>query len=98
MGKFGLIILQVILAAGIGFGGVMALSSQHPAASPVGAIIVPAAGCDIKGNISAETGEHIYHVPGQRYYEATEISPEKGERWFCSEAEAQSAGWRKSKV
>ena len=52
--------------------------------------------CDIKGNISA-SGEHIYHVPGQRYYDVTRISPGKGERWFCSEAEARAAGWRRSR-
>lgn len=53
--------------------------------------------CDIKGNISS-SGEKIYHVPGQRHYEQTKISPSKGERWFCSESEAQNAGWRRSKV
>lgn len=55
------------------------------------------AGCVIKGNIS-KSGERIYHVPGQRYYDVTVISPERGERWFCSEAEARRAGWRKAKV
>jgi hypothetical protein len=55
-------------------------------------------GCNIKGNISQTTGEHIYHVPGQRYYDATVIDPAAGERWFCSEQEAIQAGWRKSKV
>ena len=53
--------------------------------------------CDIKGNISMNTGEHIYHVPGGRYYAATSISLMKGERWFCSEAQARDAGWRKSR-
>jgi len=52
--------------------------------------------CVIKGNVSAR-GEHIYHVPGGRYYDATQINPSKGERWFCSEAEAIAAGWRPSK-
>jgi hypothetical protein len=51
--------------------------------------------CTIKGNISIDTGERIYHVPGQKYYDATRISPQYGERWFCSEAEARQAGWRK---
>ncbi|MER9259008.1 thermonuclease family protein [Mesorhizobium sp. M0619] len=53
-------------------------------------------GCLIKGNISAE-GERIYHVPGQKYYSATKITEAKGERWFCSEADAVAAGWRRSK-
>lgn len=53
--------------------------------------------CNIKGNVST-TGERIYHVPGQKYYDDTRISPSHGERWFCSEEEARSAGWRKSRV
>jgi hypothetical protein len=54
--------------------------------------------CRIKGNISIATGQRIYHIPGQAYYSATGISLAHGERWFCSEVEAQAAGWRKSKV
>jgi endonuclease YncB( thermonuclease family) len=53
--------------------------------------------CRIKGNISS-SGKRIYHVPGQRYYDRTRISTGKGERWFCSEAEAREAGWRRSRV
>jgi endonuclease YncB( thermonuclease family) len=53
-------------------------------------------GCNIKGNISVNTGERIYHVPGQEYYEQTVISSWKGERWFCSEEEARAAGWRRA--
>lgn len=54
-------------------------------------------GCLIKGNINSK-GEKIYHLPGQRYYEKTQIEEAKGESWFCSEEEAEKAGWRKSKV
>ena len=53
--------------------------------------------CVIKGNISRYGGSKIYHVPGQKYYDSTVIIETEGERWFCSEAEAQAAGWRKSK-
>lgn len=53
--------------------------------------------CRIKGNISS-SGEKIYHMPGQRYYDKTVIDESKGERWFCTEEEAQQAGWRKSKI
>lgn len=56
-----------------------------------------AGACNIKGNISSE-GEKIYHVPGQRFYNITKISPAKGERWFCSEQDAVAAGWRKALV
>lgn len=52
--------------------------------------------CNIKGNISSETGERIYHVPGQRFYAKTRISTAKGEKWFCSEDDAIAAGWRRS--
>jgi len=56
-------------------------------------------GCGIKGNISTRTGERIYHMPGQKYYLATRINWwSRGERWFCSEADARAAGWRKSRV
>lgn len=61
--------------------------------------IGPAAvGCNIKANISYNTGERIYHVPGQEYYWETRINLLKGERWFCSEEAARKAGWRKSRV
>jgi hypothetical protein len=54
--------------------------------------------CRIKGNISIDTGERIYHVPGQTYYNDTRINHSYGERWFCTEAEARAAGWRRSRV
>jgi hypothetical protein len=51
--------------------------------------------CDqcIKGNINS-AGEKIYHLPGCRDYERTEIDTSRGERLFSSEAEARAAGWR----
>jgi hypothetical protein len=55
-------------------------------------------GCGIKGNISIHTGERIYHVSGQKYYLATRINWFRGERWFCSEADARAAGWRKARI
>jgi len=51
--------------------------------------------CEIKGNIN-DSGEKIYHLPGCDSYVQTQIDESRGERWFCSEAEAQSAGWRKA--
>jgi len=44
------------------------------------------ADCLIKGNINSK-GEHICHVPGQRYYDKTQIDESKGEHWFCTEQE-----------
>jgi len=62
-----------------------------------GAPPVPTEACAIKGNISYE-GAKIYHLPGQRDYAKTIITPARGERWFCTEAEAVAAGWRRSAV
>jgi micrococcal nuclease len=46
---------------------------------------------DIKGNINSR-GDKIYHVPGSRYYDRT-----IAEVWFCTEEEAQAAGFRAPK-
>ena len=59
--------------------------------------IVPGADCLVKGNINSE-GERIYHVPGWRYYDATVIDTDRGERWFCSTTDAVKAGWRASQA
>jgi endonuclease YncB( thermonuclease family) len=52
--------------------------------------------CEIKGNIN-DRGRHIYHMPGDKFYSQIIISIGKGERWFCSEAEAKAAGWHRSR-
>ncbi|HEX2727800.1 MAG TPA: thermonuclease family protein [Beijerinckiaceae bacterium] len=49
--------------------------------------------CRIKGNISAR-GERIFHEPGSRAYDKTQLDEASGERWFCSAADAIAAGWR----
>ena len=36
----------------------------------------------------------VYHTPDSPWYARTEIDPSAGERWFCSEREAEEAGWR----
>jgi hypothetical protein len=63
------------------------LLSQH---------IIPKPGCNIKGNISLDTKKKLYHLPGMKDYQITAISPEKGERWFCTESEAIASGWKKA--
>ena len=60
---------------------------------PGGQLAPSAGGCAIKGNISRK-GERVYHLPGSRDYARTRIDERAGERMFCSEAEAQAAGWR----
>jgi hypothetical protein len=68
--------------------------AQQPLFAPIAAV---ASDCNIKDNMSTNSDERIYHMPGQHYYEETRISPRYGERWFCSEAEARQAGWRKAR-
>ena len=55
----------------------------------------PSGECNIKGNISS-SGDKIYHMPGQQYYEVTKIDESKGEKFFCSAQEAEKAGFRAS--
>lgn len=52
--------------------------------------------CTIKGNISG-SGDRVYHLPESRDYTRVVIDERAGERMFCSEAEAQAAGWRASR-
>ena len=87
-------------AAAIGFAGVYGFSDGSLSVDSAVTLVAQTASgqCNIKGNISVRSGERIYHVPGQEYYDETKISPGHGERWFCSEAEARAAGWRRSKV
>lgn len=49
-------------------------------------------GCAIKGNVT-ENG-HIYHMPWSPWYAKVKVEIEKGERWFCTEAEAVAGGFR----
>ena len=51
----------------------------------------------IKGNVDQRSGELLYHVPGSLFYSTTVVEPGRGDRWFCTEAEAQALGWKRSK-
>ena len=53
-------------------------------------------GCNIKGNINS-AGERIYHTPASPWYDRTTVNESRGQRWFCSEAEAREAGWRSAR-
>lgn len=100
------IVPMLLLVAGVSFGVVTFALAPGETFSAIQTVLVrgvsggyaTSGACNIKGNVSQNSGERIYHVPGQEYYDETRISPEHGERWFCSEAEAWSAGWRKAKV
>jgi hypothetical protein len=91
--------VQIAAAAAVGALVPLAFTQSGSSLSDLTSSLVSTvgqSGCLIKGNISINTGEHIYHVPGQEHYDETIISPQYGERWFCSEAEARAAGWRKA--
>ena len=53
--------------------------------------VASSGGCSIKGNQGSNGW--IYHLPGMPFYERT-----KAEEMFCSEADAQAAGYRRAKV
>jgi endonuclease YncB( thermonuclease family) len=67
-------------------------SARATAARPSGQPAGPD-GCTIKGNVNRR-GERIYHLPGSRDYGKVVINTAKGERWFCTKAEAAKTGWR----
>jgi endonuclease YncB( thermonuclease family) len=50
------------------------------------------AGCTIKGNVTSHG--KIYHMPWSPWYARIHMATDKGKRWFCTEAEAEAAGWR----
>ncbi len=54
----------------------------------------PNADCTIKGNIDKGTGDHFYHLPSCRHYNQIVLDLDLGETFFCSEGEAQTAGFR----
>ncbi|WP_174013497.1 succinoglycan biosynthesis protein exoi [Agrobacterium tumefaciens] len=76
---------------------IIGAAGYYGAGDLVAQVASSAKNCNIKGNISISSRERIYHVPGQEYYASTKISPQYGERWFCSEDEARAAGWRRAK-
>lgn len=86
---------KLIGLIGMGFFAIVAQNFISSSSPPiVQSVIKP--GCEIKGNISQNSGKKYYHVPGMEDYESTVISPEYGEKWFCTEQEAISNGWVKA--
>lgn len=53
--------------------------------------------CVIKGNDKARSTNMNYRFPGCGQYDRTEVWTSFGDRWFCTEAEAQKAGFVKGK-
>lgn len=52
------------------------------------------AACMVKGVIDAD-GNHLYYGPLDAAYPAIEISPAKGEKYFCGDDNARQAGWKR---
>ena len=48
--------------------------------------------CPIKGQVSS--GGKYYVLPWSPNYERVQVRVTRGERWFCTEREAQAAGWK----
>ena len=63
------------------------------ATDPLPGLQPPNPDCPIKGDITF-TGKRRYYVPGTRSYPSILINEVRGERWFCSEADALEAGWQ----
>ena len=87
----GSVFIIAITIARIGFDR----NSYQPRNSPR-TISVGNPECKIKGNISHNSGDKVYHVPGAEDYQSTTIDTARGERWFCTEEEAIQNGWRKA--
>lgn len=52
--------------------------------------------CVIKGNIDKATYKKFYHLPSCKQYNQIVLEKDIGERYFCTEQEAQKAGFAKA--
>lgn len=51
--------------------------------------------CLIKGNIDQSSGRKYYHLPKCSHYNEVVLNSALGEKWFCTESEAQKEGFVK---
>ncbi len=70
--------------------GIFALCKEQPDAKPSNPK------CVIKGNIDKNTYKKYYHLPGCRQYNQIVLDKDIGEQYFCSEKEAEQAGFVKA--
>lgn len=75
-------------AAAAGGGGSQQQQQQVSLSAAAGSCSGPL----IKGNINSK-GQKIYHTVNSGQYMRVIIEENKGERYFCTEEEAQAAGW-----
>ena len=78
-------------------GGTLPARPGSPSGSGGGCEFSGSAMPVIKGNVDQRSGELLYHVPESLFYSTTVVEPGRGDRWFCTEAEAQALGWERSK-
>ena len=58
--------------------------------------VKPTDECVVKGNIDKATYQKTYHLPDCRQYKQVIMETNSGDRFFCTEAEAQKAGFAKA--
>lgn len=51
-------------------------------------------GCPIKGRVQGR--ERVYLLPWDSNYSRVRVRTRRGERWFCTQDEAEAAGWHNS--
>jgi hypothetical protein len=56
-------------------------------------LLDPEPGCEIKG-VVLTNGDRVYYREGWQGYDRIVVDTRRGDRWFCSPAEAEAAGWR----
>jgi len=76
--------------------GAIAAKVSQTSLSNIGVQSPPIPDCAIKGNVNHK-GDRIYFLPVTSAYGKVKMDKGLGERWFCSEQEAEAAGWRKAK-
>lgn len=52
--------------------------------------------CNIKGNLDKNSTKKLYYLPNCAQYNFTIVEKDLGENWFCTEIEAQKAGFTKA--
>lgn len=57
-------------------------------------------GCPIKGKVAGRRGDMVktYHLPWSPTYMKLRVVSARGERWFCSEADARAAGFNPAEI
>lgn len=87
----------IVLVASCGFGeqGDACQFTSHGDAVTKGGSRAERTDPVIKGYVG-RGNEKFYLVPGSRQYKRTAIDEAKGMRWFCTEKEADAAGWSKA--